>query len=210
MKRILVIGSSPNVVVPPDVNSYYIVAANASIAAFVSLVPDVLMMNCSMLVDEKEIGPASREGLKGRHTRKRKLLIIHNAPFSFDEAVRRAAQTGLTWNSLERMGRVERKRICEAAAGIDYFGDSGDDVPSTGVTAICYSLLQTTNVTVSGISPAENGHSYCRSAAFNRQQVDVDSRTLTALSSRIKLIAPSPVKRFPAWCIEVPVALGAG
>lgn len=178
-KKILVLGSAPGAFLPHDIENYFVIAANASIGAFPELVPDTLVLNGCTLQGEKGIAPKSQEVLAGR--RVRHLIVIDNVP-GIDSLIKKS---GIIYQSLEIWSPYKRADVCSYRSGISYAGTRGNDITSTGVTALCYALGFPADVFVSGINTGADGHSYS-DQVFTRGHVDVDRKTLAALSGGYK------------------------
>ncbi|WVH13939.1 hypothetical protein CASP1_00016 [Alcaligenes phage CASP1] len=179
VKKILVLGSAPGASLPHDIENYFVIAANASIGAFPDLIPDVLVLNGYTLHSVKGIAPESKRKLEGRTVKH--LIVIDNVP-DIEALIKKS---GIMYQSLEIWSRQKRADVCSYQSGIEYSGLGGNDIPSTGVTAICYALGFSADVFVSGISIQSDGHSYSKEK-FKRGHVDVDGRTLSAISGRYK------------------------
>lgn len=189
-KDIIVLGSAPGASIPKDHSNYFIVAANGAISPFPLLVPDVLILNGWTLSATRGIGIKSRDNLRGRKVRK--LIVIDNTP----DARKLATESGIDYESIEFWSKEERKNVCVKQSKIDYpGGNSGNGIPSTGVTAICYALNFNSAVYISGIDTKIDGHSYSEDN-FKRGHILEDERTMNALASRIKNL-PDSTMRWP-------------
>lgn len=179
MKKILVLGSAPDARVPADIENYFVIAANAAIAPFPDLVPDVLILNGATLVGQRGIAPVSREQLRGRSVRR--LIVIDN----HKDAKIAAIESGIDYRTIDFWTKERRRDVCGLQSKITYPGLSGNDIPSTGVTAICYALCFGVDVFVSGINVFSDGHSY-GTESFKRGHIEWDTATLRAVSGRYK------------------------
>ncbi|KGH24264.1 hypothetical protein [Comamonas testosteroni] len=182
-KAVFVLGSAPNAAIPSDIDRYFVIAANGAIAAFPDLVPDVLILNGWALVDASGVGPETRAQLRGRSVKR--LVIIDNLKPSDKSTASRVLELGIQYEHIEFWSKVARAEICSNASGIQYAGLTGNDIPSTGVTAICYAISLSRDVTVSGISLESEGHSYS-SGNYKRGHMEVDSETLKAIAGKFK------------------------
>lgn len=183
-KPVFVLGSAPNAVIPSDIDTYFVIAANGAIAAFPSLVPDVLILNGYTLVDASGVGPETRARLQGR--RVKKLIVIDNLQKSDKSTASRVLELGIQYERIEFWSKVQRAETCINASDIQYAGLSGNDIPSTGVTAICYAISLSKDVTISGIGIESDGHSYS-SGNYKRGHIEVDSQTLKAIAGKFKV-----------------------
>lgn len=183
-KAIFVLGSAPNAVIPSEIGRYFVIAANGAIAAFPDLVPDVLMLNGYALVENHGVGPETRSRLRGR--RVKKLIVIDNLKKSDKSTASRVLELGIQYEDIEFWSKVGRAETCTNASGIQYAGLTGNDIPSTGVTAICYALSLSNDVTISGINVESDGHSYS-GETHKRGHIEVDSKTLEAMAGKFKV-----------------------
>lgn len=183
-KKVLVLGSAPGARIPADIDSYFVIAANAAIAQFPDLVPDVLFLNAVTLKTDKGIGPESRNALRARSAKK--VVVIDNQAPGF--AVRAVINLGLVYDEIEFITKFKRVEICEQATGLTYEGFAGGDVvPSTGVTALCYALSLSSGVTISGIDVESDGHNYSV-GNHKREHVEIDKKTLKAIAGKFEVI----------------------
>lgn len=182
MKKILVLGSAPGAVLPHNVENYFVITANASIGAFPEIIPDVLLLNGWTLHGTQGIAPESRQKLEGRAVKH--LIVIENAP----DISTLIKGSGIIYQSLEIWSRQKRADVCSYQSGFGYAGLAGNDIPSTGVTALCYALGFSAEVFVSGINTRSDGHSYSEEI-FTRGHVEVDRKTLAALAGSYKEIS---------------------
>lgn len=179
MKKILVLGSAPCARIPADIENYFVIAANAAIAPFPDLVPDILILNGATLVGQSGIAPESREQLRGRSVRQ--LIVIDN----HKDAKIAAFESGVAYQAIDFWTKEKRRDVCSMQSKTTYPGLAGNDIPSTGVTAICYALCFGADVFVSGINIHTNGHSY-GNEEFARGHNQWDTETLRAISGRYK------------------------
>lgn len=179
MKKILVLGSAPGAKIPPDIANYFVIAANAAIAPFPNLVPDVLILNGATLVGQRGIAPVSRDQLRGRAVRH--LIVIDN----HKDAKVAAIKSGIDHRTIDFWAKEKRRNVCSLQSKITYPGLAGNEIPSTGVTAICYALGFSVDVFISGINTSLDGHSYSNEN-FPRGHLEWDKKTLAAIAGRYK------------------------
>lgn len=177
--KILVLGSAPGALIPADIENYFVIAANAAVAPFPDLVPDILILNGATLVGQRGIAPESRDQLRGRSVRN--LIVIDN----HNDAKQAAINSGINYGTLDFWTKEKRRDVCVRQSKITYPGLAGNDIPSTGVTAICYALGFGKDVLVSGINVHTDGHSY-GTEIFQRGHIEWDTATLRAVSGRYK------------------------
>lgn len=194
MKKILVLGSAPGALIPADIENYFVIAANASIAPFPDLVPDVLILNGATLVGQRGIAPVSREQLRGRSVRH--LIVIDN----HKDAKIAAIESGIDYRTIDFWTKEKRRDVCALQSKITYPGLAGNEIPSTGVTAICYALALGGDVLVSGINVHSDGHSY-GNETFARGHIEWDTRTLQAIAGRFETL-DTLRESFESWWRE--------
>src|SRR5690606_35164791 len=134
MNKIFVLGSAPGAEIPRSREDYFLIAANGSIAPFYGLVPDVLVLNGFTLAAKSGIGVESMERLRGR--RVKQLIVIDNAK----DSRLLAQRSGIECESILFWSKERRREICSKQSGISYPGLTGNQIPSTGVTALCFAL----------------------------------------------------------------------
>ncbi len=182
MKKILVLGSAPGAIIPHEINSYFVIAVNASIGAFPEIVPDVLLLNGWTLRGTRGIAPESQQKLKGRAVKH--LIVIDTVP-DISDLIK---GSGIIYQSLEIWSRQKRADVSSYQTGFSYAGATGHDIPSTGLTALCYALRLSTEVYISGINTRSDGHSYS-DKNFTRGHVETDRKILAALAGGYKEIS---------------------
>lgn len=182
-----VLGSAPGASLPPSDRAALLVAVNGSFLPWPDLVPDILILNGHTVISDNPAQRLTRDLLRDR----RAGHVVAIANLAGLEAFR---ALGLGWGSVEVIDKAQRQRACERATGLRFRGDSGDRIPSTGVTALCLAILGgARRLSFSGIGLAD-GYSYVP-GAFVRKHVEVDRRALQALAQGDRGIVPTPIDR---------------
>lgn len=170
-RRVCVVGSAPSASLDAMQDCELIVTVNGSLAAFPDLVPDIHFINGFTTLARKPLAVRNMELLAGR--RARHLFCITRA-MSFEAMCTALQGIGFVWEDAHEITPTERRASNELELGYTLAGETGENVASTGVSALC--LIRqagAAHIRATGFS-LEPGYSYL-SEAYARGHLAVDS-----------------------------------
>ncbi len=176
-RAVFLLGSSPAADIARRPDGAVLIACNGSLTPFPGLVPDILVINSYTVLRKDEVGRASMDALRGRHARH---LVLITSGMAFDAMRAELSASGLTWDSDEELDKTTRRAIVEATIGHAVASAHGNDVASTGVSALAWARrCGAKSLSQSGISRGR-GHSYMPGET-PRNHLNADIEVMAAL-----------------------------
>lgn len=170
-QSVFAIGSAPGASLAGQEAGDRVVTVNGSLAPFVGLVPDFHFINGFTTCARHPLAARSMELLDGRRCRH---LVCITRAVSFEAMLEALRAAGFAWEYAHEVTPAERRESNEIELGRPLAGEGGENVASTGVSALC--LLRqagAARIRATGFS-LEGGCSYTREV-YKRAHIPVDA-----------------------------------